>query len=127
VLDAIAAHARMERPRECCGLLLGSDDLIVEAVPLENVAADGMRRYQIAPADYLAQIKSCRQRGDIAVVGAYHSHPRSEPVPSPTDLAEAFEHFWFVIAGPVSDETPVAIRAFQLAGTSFAEAPLRPV
>lgn len=127
MLDAIAAHARMEFPRECCGLLLGNGDRIAEAVPLENVAADAMRRYQISPADYLAQIKACRERGDIAVVGAYHSHPHSEPQPSPTDTAEAFEHFWFVIAGPVSDDTPVAIRAFQLVDAAFVESHVRPV
>ena len=117
----------MEYPRECCGLLLGSDALIAEAVALENIAADGMRRYQISPADYLAQIRACREREGIAVVGAYHSHPRSAPLPSPTDLAEAFAHFWFVIAGPVSDEEPIAIRAYSLVDEVFVEAPVRPV
>jgi proteasome lid subunit RPN8/RPN11 len=114
VVDRIAEHARMEHPRECCGLLIGTPGHILESVPLENVAVDGMRRYQISPADYLAQIRRCRERGDVAVVGAYHSHPRSEAQPSPTDVDEAFEHFWFLIAGPVSADEPLQIHAYQL-------------
>ena len=116
----------MEHPRECCGLLIGTATRIVEAVPLENVAADPVRRYEIAPADYLTHIKRCRERGDVAVVGAYHSHPRGLPVPSPTDLAEAFEHFWFLIAGPVSGDAPLEVRAYQLAGGNLREARLVP-
>jgi desampylase len=116
----------MEHPRECCGLLIGTPARIVEAVPLENVAADAIRRYQIAAADYLTHIKRCRERGDVAVVGAYHSHPRSEAVPSPTDLAEAFEHFWFLIAGPVVGDEPVSIRAYQLVDGNLREARLVP-
>lgn len=126
-LETIVAHARMEQPRECCGLLLGSVREIVEAVPLENVSVDGIRRYEIAPADYFAQVKACRERGDVSVVGAYHSHPRSEPVPSATDLAEGFAHFWFLIAGPVSDDAPLAIRAFRLVDGVFTEDVIRAV
>jgi desampylase len=114
----------MEHPRECCGLLIGTPACIVEAVPLENVAADPVRRYQIAPTDYLRHIKRCRERGELAVVGAYHSHPRSAAAPSPTDLAEAFEHFWFLIAGPVAGNEPLAVRAFRLADGNLREVPL---
>jgi proteasome lid subunit RPN8/RPN11 len=104
----------MEHPRECCGLLLGDGGRIAEAVPVENVAVDPLRRYEIPPAAYAAQIRRCRERGGIAVLGAYHSHPRSAPVPSPTDTAEAFAHFWFLIAGPVAADAPVYVRAYHL-------------
>ena len=114
----------MEHPRECCGLLIGTLERILESVPLENVAADGMRRYQIAPADYLAQIRRCRERGDVSVVGAYHSHPRSAAQPSPTDIEEAFEHFWFLIAGPVGGDEAMQIRAYQLVDGTMREEPM---
>ena len=116
----------MEYPRECCGLLIGTPVRVIEAVALENVSADPMRRYEIAPADYLSHIKRCRERGDCAVVGAYHSHPRSLPLPSPTDLADAFGHFWFLIAGPVSGDEPLDVRAYQLADGNLREARLVP-
>jgi proteasome lid subunit RPN8/RPN11 len=111
----------MEYPRECCGLLIGTPDRIVEAVPVANAAADPLRRYEIHPADYAAQIRRCRERRGVAVIGAYHSHPRSAPVPSPTDTAEAFAHFWFLIAGPVDADAPVYVRAYHLVNGNLLE------
>src|SRR5689334_15943775 len=60
VLDAIAAHARAAAPQECCGLLIGVGDEIVEAVATTNVAADPVRHYEIAPIEYVTQIRRCR-------------------------------------------------------------------
>jgi proteasome lid subunit RPN8/RPN11 len=115
VLDAIDAHARRDAPHECCGLLIGTETAILEAVPCANVAERPASRYRIAPAAFVDQIHRCRARADgTRVVGAYHSHPGSAPEPSPTDLAEAFEQFVFVIAGPVDGLNPLAIRAFVL-------------
>lgn len=131
VLAAIAAHARRESPRECCGLLIGDDSRITEAVPTPNVAADPARRYEIAPADFLQQIRRCRAREAdggpaVAVIGAYHSHPRTAPEPSPTDRQEAFENFLFLIGGPVAGGDPWAIRAYRLVGGNLQPVPLVP-
>ena len=115
VLRAVAAHAARESPRECCGLLIGSTSTITEAVPCANAAADPARRYVIAPEDYFAQIRRCRERGaGLRVVGAYHSHPRSAPEPSPTDRAEAFGQFVYLIAGPTDGSSPFSVAAFVL-------------
>ena len=97
-LDAIFAHATRDAPNECCGLLIGAADEIQEAVAARNVADDPRRRYEVSPADHFAQIKRCRQE-QLHIVGVYHSHPHSQPVPSPTDLGLAFTDFLFVIAG----------------------------
>jgi proteasome lid subunit RPN8/RPN11 len=118
VVDAILAHARAESPRECCGLLIGHAGDIVEAVPAANVAADPIRRYEIDPADYLQQIKRCRSTAadggrELAVIGAYHSHPNSPPEPSETDVAEAFAEFVFVIVGAAAG-TALEIRGYEL-------------
>ena len=114
-LQAVAAHAARESPRECCGLLIGSTSTITEAVPCRNVAADPVRRYVIAPEDYFAQIRRCREVGSgLRVVGAYHSHPRGAPEPSPTDLAEAFGQFVYLIAGPADGSSSCAVAAFAL-------------
>jgi proteasome lid subunit RPN8/RPN11 len=116
----------MEFPRECCGLLLGTAQRIAEAVPLENVAADTMRRYEISPSAHLAQVRKCREEGAAEVIGAYHSHPRGKPDPSATDLLEAFEHFWFVIAGPVSERESLEVRGYRLVDGAFRETRLVP-
>ena len=116
VLESIVAHARRERPRECCGLLIGTDEEVLEAVAATNVAADPLRHYEVSPADHFAQIRRCRESATerpVSVVGGYHSHPRTAPEPSATDLELAFEGFLYLIAGPASEDT-VDVRAYQL-------------
>jgi proteasome lid subunit RPN8/RPN11 len=118
VLDAIAAHARAEAPKECCGLLVGRTDRIDEAVAVANIAADQHRHYEIDPRHHVALIKRCRETS-AEVVGAYHSHPHSAAIPSETDRAQAFEQFLFVIAGPVTGAVPLEIRGYRLTQGNF--------
>ena len=129
MVEAIAAHARREWPRECCGILLGSAGELVEAVAAENVAAEPDRAYEVSPADHIAQIRRSRDGSSgegLAVVGVYHSHPRSAPIPSPTDLDQAYEEYVYVIAGPADDSAPLEIRAYRLSGDRFVEVQLTP-
>jgi desampylase len=118
VLAAIHTHARIAAPAECCGLLIARDGRIDEAVAVENRAADPVRHYEIDPRDYLHAIRRCRTTNAL-VIGAYHSHPRSMPEPSPTDREAAFSDFLYLIAGPVVGATPFAIRAYRLRGGNF--------
>ena len=129
VVEAITAHARRERPRECCGILIGAADEVVEAVAADNVAAEPLRAYEVSPADHIAQIRRCRDTAKadgsvLNVVGVYHSHPHSAPVPSPTDLDQAYEEYVYLIAGPADDSAPLEIRAYRLSGERFVEVPL---
>ena len=129
VLDAIARHARREHPHECCGLLIGTGNEITDAVATPNAAADPLRHYEVSARDHLAQVKRCREATrdgtlPVAVVGAYHSHPRSAPAPSPTDVELACEEFVYIIAGPVEAVAPMELRAFRFRQGAFVPLPL---
>ena len=118
VLEAIVAHARAACPRECCGLLIAAAGVIVEAVATENAADDPVRRFEISPIEHIRQLRRCRAMtaesgGPHAVIGAYHSHPSSVAEPSPTDIAQAFQEFVYVIAGPADADT-VVTNAYRL-------------
>ncbi len=104
------AHAREEAPRECCGLLVGRETSIVRSVRARNLDAKATR-YLIDPEDHFAAIRSARTEG-LEVVGAYHSHPSSAPVPSATDIAEADSgsDFLYVIVSPIGDD----VRAYRI-------------
>ena len=106
---AIVAHARAEVPRECCGLLIGTSDEIVEAVRARNLAERPDARYLVDPYDHLRAIRHARARG-LEVVGAYHSHTRSSATPSATDAAQGFGDFLYVIVGLGSE--PPDLRAW---------------
>jgi proteasome lid subunit RPN8/RPN11 len=123
VLTAIAAHARADAPRECCGLLLGDAGgpsgaiTVHRAEPTRNLAP-APTRYDIDPADHFRILRQARA-ASLAVIGAYHSHPTSAPVPSPTDLAEGWPNFLYLIA-TLCPLDP-AIRAYLFDGPSYRE------
>ena len=118
VIRAIEAHARETAPDECCGLLIGTPDVISLSVPARNIANERRRRYQIDPRDHFDAIRRARTL-NLDVVGAYHSHPHSPPVPSETDRSEAFESFLFLIVGLESE-----IRGWRSSSGNFVEIPL---
>jgi proteasome lid subunit RPN8/RPN11 len=118
VLEAVVAHALGARPAECCGILLGRDDEIVEAVRTGNLAQSA-NRFLIDPRDHINVRRAARDRG-LDVIGFYHSHPRSTGEPSATDLAEAsYPNHLCLIVGLGS--SPAEVRLYRLAGSGFLE------
>lgn len=85
---AIVQHAVSEAPREACGVIGGVGERAVRIVPLSNVAPDPHHFYQL-DTDALDQaVRSFRVDG-LSLIAIYHSHPRGEPIPSPTDVEAA--------------------------------------
>jgi [CysO sulfur-carrier protein]-S-L-cysteine hydrolase len=124
VLAGIAGHARDEAPLECCGLLAGKDDLIDEYICTRNIRASDVA-YQIDPAEHFAALKRLRAHGR-AILGAYHSHPQTPAVPSPTDLAEAHDDDFFYVIVSLGGGAP-DIRAYRLQDGTFVGVPFVPV
>jgi proteasome lid subunit RPN8/RPN11 len=124
VRGAIVAHAQAEAPRECCGLLVGRDGIIDEAVPSPNVDPDP-NRYEIDARLHVATNRRLRGSGRT-VVGAYHSHPQSPAFPSPSDVAEAYyaDFIWIIVslAGAAAE-----IRAFRIEAGGFREMEIEPL
>jgi len=88
LLDEIIAHAREEAPNECCGMIASADGEAVAVHRARNTAAspfryemDGMEQYRIQ-----TEIEDAGQ--DLGAI--YHSHTRTAPEPSETDINLAF-------------------------------------
>jgi proteasome lid subunit RPN8/RPN11 len=107
--------------------ILLPDVLTVEdAVPTRNASTEPTR-YLVEPEDHFRIIRDARRRG-LDIVGAYHSHAITQPVPSATDLAEAHPHFLYVIASPDWDTGEGCdIRAWWLVDGNFHEVTIVPV
>ena len=119
---AMVAHARDAAPEECCGLLLGRSDEILEAVRARNVAASPTTRFVIDPKDHFDARREGRTRG-LELLGFYHSHPRTGAAPSETDLAEAtYPGHLYVIIGLSAN--PPEVRVFGFDHGNFHERPL---
>jgi proteasome lid subunit RPN8/RPN11 len=121
-LDAIVDHARRDAPNECCGLLIGSEHRIDEAVPARN-ARSSPTRYEVDPSDHFAVIRRVRREGR-AVVGAYHSHVLAPPVPSPTDVAEAYDEQLLHVIVSLQNPPDAEVRAYRIRNGNFHEVPL---
>lgn len=86
--EEILAHALEEAPREACGLIVGLDGVGALVVRCRNAHPEPTSRYQVHPDDLRAAVSPMRDESR-ELVAIYHSHPRSQPVPSPTDRADA--------------------------------------
>jgi proteasome lid subunit RPN8/RPN11 len=121
LLDRIIAQAREEAPNECCGIIASENGRAVEVHPARNVAAsplryemDGMEQYRIQTA-----IEDAGR--DLGAI--YHSHTRTPPYPSQTDINLAFyPDALYVIVGVAGKEPDV--RAFRIVDGEVSEAQL---
>ena len=119
--DRIMVHAQVENPRECCGVLLGRGTEIVDVVATRNLAQKATE-FVIDPQGHIGALRDARRRG-LEVVGFYHSHPHTDAVPSPLDLAEAsYRDCVYLIASLACD--PGEIRLFQYECDRYVEVSL---
>ena len=88
--DEIVAHARESSPRECCGLIGGTNNSTQTVYRTRNIAVDPLVTYEAAPEDLFAAQRQMRARGE-QLIAIYHSHPRArDPAPSQTDVRLAY-------------------------------------
>lgn len=88
VLVQLLAQADAAHPRECCGLLLGNDTRITDALACSNVHPQPGRFFELEPRALIAAHRAARGGGP-QVLGYYHSHPAGPPEPSATDRDRA--------------------------------------
>ena len=124
ILDQIVAHAVEELPNECCGLLIGSPDIVEDAARARNTKRS-RTRFQVEPADHFAAIRRARAAGR-EIIGAYHSHPSGPSGPSETDRARLTDPTMFHVIVSLAHGTRT-VRAFRLADGNFSPLELVPV
>ena len=111
LLDEIIDHARSEAPIECCGMVASRDGAAVRVYRATNAAASPLR-YEIDGAEqYRIQMEIEDAGLDLGAI--YHSHTRTEPSPSQTDINLAFyPEAVYVIVGLGGDQPEV--RAYEI-------------
>ena len=113
-LDTVLSHAERAHPRECCGVLVGREGEVLQAVEARNLS-DDPNRYFLHPQDHIDIRRRVRASG-LAVVGFYHSHPHSAAWPSESDRAEAtYPDHLYLIVGEGD------VRLFRLTNGNFVE------
>lgn len=119
--DELVAHAVADAPNECCGMIASRDGEAMTVYRAANAAASPLR-YEIDGAEqYRIQMEIDDAGLDLGAI--YHSHTRSEPYPSQTDINLAFyPEAIYVIVGVASEQPDV--RAYTIRNGQVAEAEL---
>jgi proteasome lid subunit RPN8/RPN11 len=87
--EVMLDHARAVYPRECCGMMVGSNGVAGRAVPCANVyGGDQSDRFEISPTDILRVQREAQDEGRD-LLGFFHSHPDAGAYFSTTDLKNA--------------------------------------
>ena len=86
--DEIVAHALADAPNECCGMIASRDGEAIAVHRARNAAASPLR-YEIEGKEQY-RIQTAIEDAGFELGAIYHSHTRSDPVPSQTDINLAF-------------------------------------
>jgi [CysO sulfur-carrier protein]-S-L-cysteine hydrolase len=122
LLGEIVAHARDEAPNECCGMIAARDGVATGVHRTRNIHASPLR-YEMEPNEQLRVLTAIEDAG-LQLGAIYHSHTRSDPVPSPTDvnLAKYWPEPLYVIVG-LAGEAP-DVRAWRIGDGAVSAAAL---
>ena len=118
-IEEIVAHAREEAPNECCGLLAGRDGRSERVYRMVNAARSPLR-FEVEPLDVMRTLEEIDGAG-LEVAALYHSHTRTAPYPSQTDVtfAEAWPGTPWIIVGLANGEAEV--RTYRIDGADVVE------
>jgi proteasome lid subunit RPN8/RPN11 len=112
--DEMTAHAQTNFPKECCGILAGTDDhRVLKLYRITNVEHSPYR-YLMAPREQYEAMKDC-ERNNWEFIAFYHSHTHSEAYPSATDIrmASNWPDPYYILVSLADKEHP-NVRAFHI-------------
>lgn len=122
LFDEMIAHAREEAPNECCGMVGSSDGHAVEVYRATNAEASPLR-FRIDPEEQLELHNKIDDAGlDLGAI--YHSHTRTAPKPSQTDInfAKLWPGVLWIIVGLADGEPEV--QTWRIEGGQVSDAKL---
>ena len=132
LLSEIVAHALQDAKIECCGVV--AVEVAAEAVDesaktatrvyrAENIHASALK-FEIDPME-LFRLNGAIEDEGWEIGAIYHSHVRSAPYPSQTDIgfAASWPGVEWIIVGLASGEQP-DVRSYLIDGAEVSEVPL---
>ena len=124
LMEEMLADLRAAFPAEGCGLVGGRDGVALGVFPIRNADASPVH-YTLDPREQLAAMEEIDAR-EWDLLAIFHSHTRTRPFPSVTDIEMArvagdfYPDALYVIASLAHWEQP-EVRAFRITGTEVSE------
>jgi len=106
-------HARQDAPNECCGMIAARGDEGLKLYRATNVAASPLR-FEIDGREQI-RIHNDIESAGLELGAIYHSHTRTEPRPSQTDItfAQGWPGVLWVIVGLTTGQPQVRTWSIQ--------------
>jgi [CysO sulfur-carrier protein]-S-L-cysteine hydrolase len=123
LIDEIVAHAREDRPNECCGMIAGVGDEATGTIRVVNAAASPLR-YEMDPQGQFNGLKTIEDSG-AELLGIYHSHTKSAAYPSQTDVNQAVawpDQIYVIVS--LADEAEPDVKAYLLKDFKITDVPI---
>jgi proteasome lid subunit RPN8/RPN11 len=124
VAAELIAHARDDLPNEACGLLSGlaGTARVTRYHPARNALASPTA-FELHPQDLVRILYRIEGAGE-ELAAIFHSHPRSEAIPSSTDIRHASYGVPYVLLS-LRDGVE-SLRGWEISGGVASEVPLTP-
>ncbi len=120
--DQMVAHAQAEAPNECCGMIATRHGEAVDVHEAANAAASSLRYEIDGHEQYRIQMAIDDAGLDLGAI--YHSHTRSDPYPSQTDINLAFyPEALYIIVGLRPGSEPL-VKAYTIRDQQVTEVPV---
>ncbi len=84
VFEEMIQHCKTELPNEACGIVSGVNGEVTSVWRLKN-ESKSEKRYFVGKESVQKTFNKIFHKGEI-VLGIYHSHPKTSPIPSKFDL-----------------------------------------
>ena len=111
--EEMVEHARQDAPNECCGMIAARGDEGLKLYRATNVAASPLR-FEIDGREQI-RIHNDIESAGLELGAIYHSHTRTEPRPSQTDItfARGWPGVLWVIVGLTTGQPQVRTWSIQ--------------
>jgi proteasome lid subunit RPN8/RPN11 len=107
LIDELIAHALEDAPNECCGMVASHNGEAIKVFRARNAAASPLR-YEIDGKEQY-ELQTAIEDAGLDLGAIYHSHTRTEPRPSQTDInfAKLWPGVLWIIVGLNGDQADV--------------------
>jgi len=87
LINQLLTHAQSGNENEICGFISSIHNTAVKTYPINNIAPQANKRFEMEPQAQINAIKNMREQGE-ELFAIYHSHPTSPAAPSQVDIEE---------------------------------------
>jgi len=93
----MVAHVESTYPKEGCGVMLGTEQLATQAVPLPNSYSGPQEDFFVLDPQDLARADGEARQAGLGIIGIFHSHPDCDAYFSKRDLEHSCPWYSYVV------------------------------